>query len=82
LAALGSGLFHVRETTAVAKTNENGEIALSKGDNDIFTRAWTITDAMLNLTTDERAVLDQFEQKWFDGYSLYAGSLVPTIAEG
>jgi hypothetical protein len=66
----------VWETTAVAKTNENGEIALSKGDNDIFTRAWTITDAMLNLTTDERALLDQFEQKWFDGYSLYAGSPV------
>jgi hypothetical protein len=60
----------------VAKTNENGEIAFSKGDNDIFTRAWTITDAMQNLTTDERAVLEQFEQKWFDGYSLYAGSLV------
>jgi hypothetical protein len=60
----------------MSKTNENGEIALSKGDNDIFTKAWTITDAMPNLTTNERAILDAFEKKWFDGYSLYAGSPV------
>lgn len=60
----------------MSKTNDNGEIALSKGNNDMFTEAWTITDAIQNLSEEDRAVLDRFGQKWFDGFSLYAHSPV------
>jgi hypothetical protein len=58
----------------MSKTNENGEIALSKGDNDMFTEAWTVVDAIQNLSDEDRAVLDQFGEKWFDGFSLYTHS--------
>jgi hypothetical protein len=60
----------------MAKTNENGEMCLGKGENGMFTRAWSITDAMPNLTVDERAAVDAFGVRWFDGYSMYADSPV------
>src|SRR5437016_1156683 len=76
LAASGLRLSHFWRTTAMAKTNENGEMCLGKGENGMFTRAWSITDAMPNLTVDERAAVDAFGVRWFDGYSMYADSPV------